>query len=113
MDGDRHNIDHRGAATGSTGDLISPVAAFTPAPHPDQRSSAWSATEPPSWQIHSTLPVLHELTHAGLSDISQVQIARSKHNDTASLQGWISVLVQGIKDQRLESDGDPSLPEGF
>ena len=57
--------------------------------------------------------VSQELTSAGLSDVSQVHTVRSRHNDTTSLQSRINVLVQGIKDQRLNSDGDPSLPEGL
>ena len=114
LDGDRHNIaDHQESATGATGNFISPAAACKPALSPDTHPSTWSATKAPSWQINSSPQVLADLTSAGLSDISKAQTVRSKYNDTASLQGRISVLVQGIKDQRLESDGDPSLPEGF
>ena len=93
MDGDRHdNTDHRESAAGSTGKFISPVAASTkPALSPDTRPSAWSATEAPSWQFGSSPQVLADLTSAGLSDISKAQTVRSKHNDTASLQGRISV----------------------
>ena len=70
---------------------------------PDTRPSAWSATEAPSWQINSSPQVFADLTPTSLSDISKVQTVRSKHNDTASLQGRIDVLIQGIQGQQADN----------
>ena len=136
--GDRHIIiDHRRGVAGSYGKLLfSLVTAFEPALRPDQRSTAWSASElmcrrlpdlrpdsrptawsaaeVPSWQFFSTSLVLHGRRSDGVTEyVYPVPMVRSRQDDTASFHGRINGLAQGAKNRKMTTGVSAEEPEAL